>query len=190
MGPREGGGDVTTRTTCGPLLILPLALSWGLGLATRQTPVDETKPLVVGDWLSDKDILAWLHDKLYHNEVDEPWVWTSAVTYIVSRLNIMRKYEDSKGTSHTTVGLAWGRRHIFIVNSNDREGLDPLVCLCHGLQSASMGLHSPHLGATFWYFLGPANVETPPVKECCRTCSGFGFSRGWLVMWLSIAASL
>ena len=50
---------------------------------------------------------------LYHNEVSEPWAWTMA-TYIVSRLNIMRKYEDSKGTSHTTVGWAWRRRHIFI----------------------------------------------------------------------------
>ena len=29
-------------------------------MATRRTPFDETKPLVVGDWLSDKDILAWL----------------------------------------------------------------------------------------------------------------------------------
>ena len=38
-------------------------------------------------------------------------------------LKLMRKYEDSKGTNHTTVGLAWRRRHIFIVNSDDREGL-------------------------------------------------------------------
>ena len=34
---------------------------------TRCTPIDETKPLVVGDWLSDKDILAWLNHKLYYN---------------------------------------------------------------------------------------------------------------------------
>ena len=91
-------------------------------------PVDETKPLVVGDWLSDKGILAWLHDKLYHNVVDEPWAWTTAAAYIVSRLKIMRKYKDSKGTSHTTVGLAWRRRHIFIVDSDDREGLYWFVC--------------------------------------------------------------
>ena len=51
-----------------------------------------------------------------------------AVTYIVSRLKIRRKYKDSKGTSHTTVGLAWRRRHIFIVNSDDREGLQWFVC--------------------------------------------------------------
>ena len=57
----------------------------------------------------------WFHNKkLYHNEVDEPRAWTAAVTYIVSRLNIMRKYKDSKGTSHTTVGLAWKCCHIFM----------------------------------------------------------------------------
>ena len=53
-------------------------------MATRRTPVDETKPLVVGYWLSDKDILAWLNDKLYYNEVEEPRAWTMAVTYIAS----------------------------------------------------------------------------------------------------------
>ena len=58
---------------------------------TRHTPVDETKPLVVGDWLSDKDILAWLNHNLCHNEVGEPQAWIAAVTYIVSRVNIMRK---------------------------------------------------------------------------------------------------
>ena len=63
-------------------------------MATLQTPIDETKPLVVGNWLSDKDILAWLHEKLCHNEVGEPRAWTMAVTYIVSRLNVMRKDED------------------------------------------------------------------------------------------------
>ena len=35
---------------------------------TCSTPVDETKPLAMGDWLSDKDITAWLTEKLYHNE--------------------------------------------------------------------------------------------------------------------------
>ena len=73
--------------------------------------------------MSDKDIFAWLHDKLYDSEVDEPRAWTTAVTYIVCRLTIMRKYEDSKGTSCTTVGLALRCRHIIIVNSDDREGL-------------------------------------------------------------------
>ena len=33
------------------------------------------------------------------------------------------EYEGSKGTSHNTVGLAWRRRHPFIVNSDEREGL-------------------------------------------------------------------
>ena len=97
-------------------------------IATRRTPVDETKPLVVGDWLSDKDIVAWLNDKLYHNKVEEPRAWTMAVTYIASCLKLMRKYEDSKGNNHTTVGLAWRQRHIFLVNSDDREGLHWFLC--------------------------------------------------------------
>ena len=62
---------------------------------TPNTAVDETKPLVVGDWLSDKDITAWLTDKLYHNEIGEPQAWTTTVIYIVPRLDKMKKYEDS-----------------------------------------------------------------------------------------------
>ena len=30
--------------------------------------------LGVGDWLTDKDILCWLNQKLHHMEVDEPRV--------------------------------------------------------------------------------------------------------------------
>ena len=41
---------------------------------THRMPMDETKPLVVGDWLSDKDIIAWLNHKLYRNEIGEPRV--------------------------------------------------------------------------------------------------------------------
>ena len=85
----------------------------------------------MGDWLSDKDILAWLNDKVCHNEVGEPRAWTTAVTYIVSRLKDMRRYEDSKGTNHTTVVWPWRCRHIFIVNSDDRAGLHWFVCAMH-----------------------------------------------------------
>ena len=85
--------------------------------------VDKTKPPVVGDWFIDKDIHEWLNHNLYHNEVGEPWAWTAAVTYIVPRLNIMRKYNGSKGTNHTTLGLAWRRRPALIVGCEDREGL-------------------------------------------------------------------
>ena len=97
-------------------------------MATRRTPVAETKPLVVGDWLSDKDIVAWLNDKLYHNEVEQPRACTMAVTYIASCLKRIRKYEDNKGNNHKTVGLAWRQRYIFIVNSDDREGLHWFLC--------------------------------------------------------------
>ena len=50
------------------------------------------------------------------------------MAYIVSRLNIMKKYEGSKDINYTIVGLAWRRRHIFIVNSDNREGLHWFVC--------------------------------------------------------------
>ena len=95
---------------------------------TLHMPVDETKPFVVGDRLSDKDIIVWLNHKLYHNEVVEPRAWTSAVTYIVCRLNIMRKYEGRKGANHTTVGLPWRHHHILIVNSDDRKVLRLFLC--------------------------------------------------------------
>ena len=96
-------------------------------MATRQTPVDETKPLVVGDWLRTRTFLRGFTTScttmrsMSHRRA-------TAVTYIVSRLKIMRKYEDSTGTNHTTVGLACRRRHIFIVISDDRKGLHWFVC--------------------------------------------------------------
>ena len=71
----------------------------------RRMPVDETKPLFMGDWLSNKDIIAWLNHKLYLNEIGEPCAWTTTVTYTVSRPNIMKKYEGSEGIKHTIVGL-------------------------------------------------------------------------------------
>ena len=72
---------------------------------TRSTPVDETKPLLEGDWLSDNDITTWLTDELYPNEIGDPWAWTLAVTYIMAQLKIMRKYKDNQATRG---GLAWG----------------------------------------------------------------------------------
>ena len=105
------------------------AILVGVGLkVTRCTPINETKLLVVGDWLSDKDIVAWLSNRLYHNEITEARAWPTTVTCIVSRLNIMKKYDGNKGISHTIVGLAWTHRPIFIVNSDDREGLHWFVC--------------------------------------------------------------
>ena len=89
----------------------------------RLTLVDETKPLVEGDWVSDKDIISCLKHKLYHNEISEPHSWTMALTYIVSRLNIMKKCKGSQGLGHTTTRVAWRRRHMFIINSDDRGGL-------------------------------------------------------------------
>ena len=65
----------------------------GAQRVTRCTLVDETKPLVVGDWLSNKDIIVWLNHNLYHSKLGVPWAWATTVTYIVSCLNIMKKYK-------------------------------------------------------------------------------------------------
>ena len=67
-------------------------------MATRCTPVDETKPCVVGDLLSDKDIVASLNDKLYHNEFEEPRAWTMAMTYICTCGSL----------GNVKLGLSWG----------------------------------------------------------------------------------
>ena len=80
--------------------------------------VVDTTPIVEGDWLSDKDIAAWLTNKLYHNEVGEPQAWVGAVRYVVSHLP-QKKYE---GTQANRGGLAHRQRHMFIVNIDDREG--------------------------------------------------------------------
>ena len=68
----EGCGFCLTTVEC-PMRghIPPNEDAW-LYRKWKTAPVDETKPLVVGYWLSNKDILAWLNDKPYHNEVEEP----------------------------------------------------------------------------------------------------------------------
>ena len=38
---------------------------------TRSIIPSETDPLGVGDWLTDKDILCWLNQEVYHMEIDE-----------------------------------------------------------------------------------------------------------------------
>ena len=156
---------------------IPVAPAW---MATRQAPVDETKTLVVGDWLSDKGILAWLHDKLYYNEVEEPEAWTMAVTYIVSCLKIMRKYEDSKGTNHTTVGLAWRHRHIFIVTIAKGS----IGFFVPSTAESQYGPSKSTFGSRFlvipWSGQCQCQRQTPLVKGCCRTSSALGFQQdGW-----------
>ena len=96
---------------------------------TRRTIPSETTPLGVGDWLTDKDILCWLNQELCHMKIHEPRAWALAVVYIKGLSNCMRMVE-----SGTTLGnMAWCRRHIFVVSSDDKEGLHWFVCAfnCH-----------------------------------------------------------
>ena len=86
---------------------------------TRSTIVSETTPLGVGDWLTNKDIVCWLDQEVCHNEVDEPRAWTLAVLYIKRLSRCMQRVESGTRLDNMT----WCRRHIFVVNSNDMEGL-------------------------------------------------------------------
>ena len=151
---------------------------------TCRTLVDEAKPLVVEDWLSDKDIIAWLTHKLHRNGIREPRAWTTGVTYIVSRLNTMMKYEGSQGISHTIAGLAWRRHHIFTVNSDDRKGLHWFVCAmgCKVLVWVfKVWIWEPFLGTSLvWPML--KRLQQKGVSTHARA---LGLKRkGWLVMWL------
>ena len=86
---------------------------------TRGTIPSETIPLGMGDWLTDKDILCWLNQELYHMEVDEPRVWTLAVAYI----KIVSKWMQIVECGSTPDNMAWCRGHTFVVHSDDKEGL-------------------------------------------------------------------
>ena len=86
---------------------------------TQSTIPSETTPLGVGDWLTDKDIVWWLNQELYHIEIDEPRAWTLALLYIKRLSRYMQRVESGTRLANMT----WCRRHIFVVNSNDKEGL-------------------------------------------------------------------
>ena len=151
---------------------------------TRSSIADETTPLVEGDWLVDKDIPAWLTDKLYHNYVGESRPWSMAVTYIVTRLKKMKRYEANMAIRG---GLAWRRPHIFIVNSDNVRGFHWFVC--------AMDCMLPVWAFKVWIWepLSGTSAIQPMLlrkKRGFHTCSRFGFSRGWLVVRLPILAHL
>ena len=45
-------------------------------------PLNQIDPLGVGYWLTDKDILCYLNQELYHIEIHDPRAWTLAVSHI------------------------------------------------------------------------------------------------------------
>ena len=67
-------------------------------------------------------MLCWLNHELYHMEIDEPRAWTLAVAYIKRGgciwLNMAHKLDN----------MAWFRRHSFVGNSDDKEGLQWFLC--------------------------------------------------------------
>ena len=90
----------------------------------RSTIPSETTPLGVGGWLTDKDIVCWLNQELCHMEIDEPRAWTLALLYIKRLSRYMQRVESGTRLANMT----WCHRHIFVVNSNDKEGLHWFVC--------------------------------------------------------------
>ena len=60
-------------------------------------------------------------------EIDEPHAWTLVVLNINRLPKCMWRVE-----SGTTLDImAWCRRHIFVVNTNDKEGVHWFVCALH-----------------------------------------------------------
>ena len=96
----------------------------GSNRPTRSTIPSEKTPLGCGDWLTDKDVECWLNQELCHMEVDEPHVWTVALLYI-SRLSTYTKRVES-GTR--LANRRWRCHHIFMFNSDDKEGWHWFVC--------------------------------------------------------------
>ena len=74
--------------------------------------------------MTDKDIGCWLNQEVCHNEIDEPHAWTLALLYIKRLSKCMQRVESVTRLDNMT----WCRRHIFVVNSNDKEGLHWFVC--------------------------------------------------------------
>ena len=56
--------------------------------------------------------------------MDEPRAWTLAVLYIKRLSKYMQRVESGERMTN----MRWCRRHIFVVNSNDKEGLHWFVC--------------------------------------------------------------
>ena len=83
---------------------------------TRSTIPSKTTPLWVRDWLTDKDIVCWLNQEVCHNEIDEPRAWTLPLLYIKRLSRCMQRVESGTRLDNMT----WCRRHIFVVNSNDK----------------------------------------------------------------------
>ena len=94
---------------------------------TRSTTLSETPPLGMGDLLTDKGILRWLNQEVCHMEINEARACTLADLHIERLSKCMRRVEPG-ATQHN---MAWCHRHIFVVNSDDKEGLHWFVCAFH-----------------------------------------------------------
>ena len=61
-------------------------------------------------------------------EIDEPCAWAMVVLYIKRLSKCMRLVESGIAVDN----LAWCGRHIFAINTDDREGAHWFLCLFDG----------------------------------------------------------
>ena len=68
--------------------------------------------------------MCWRNQEVYHNEIDEPRAWSLALLYIKRLSKCMQTVESGERMA----SMRWCRRHIFVINSDDKEGLHWFVC--------------------------------------------------------------
>ena len=107
--------------------------------------------------MNDRDITAWLTNKLYHLEIDEPRLWIMAVSFILPLFCNMRAFERGQTSFHAALG--WHRRHTMIVNNDDREGLHWFLC--------AMDCTQPVWAFRVWIWepLGGTSLVQPMVRQ-------------------------
>ena len=77
--------------------------------------------------MTDKDIVCWLNQHVCHNEIDEPRAWSLALLYIKRLSEYMQRVESGERMAN----MRWCRSHIFVVDSDDKEGLHWFVSALH-----------------------------------------------------------
>ena len=83
---------------------------------TWSTIPSETGLLVEAGWLTDKVILCWLNQELYHLEIDEPRTWTP----VVSCNNALYKWMHDVEFGSTPDNMVC-RSPTFLVNRDDKR---------------------------------------------------------------------
>ena len=147
---------------------------------TRSTIPSETTPLVVGDWLTDKDIVCCLNQEVCHNEIDEPRAWSLALLYIKRLSKYMQRVESGEKMAN----MRWCRLHIFVFNSDDK-GRVAMVCLCLRLSCPVGAFHYLGLGTPKLHSFDPSFLVGLEEVIANHQAPRLGIPNGRLVLWFS-----